>query len=711
LTAFIIESKKLLEQDQTSTMVDVMIFYTNNLANGNHTLYTRAEFQPSSSDITINCLFFASLSLSLVTALASVVALQWVGDYDNAVTRGSNSPADRAKHRHFRHAGVVWWKMGEVIAALPVLLFCSVALFFTGLILWMLALHQIVGLVVAGGAAIALLFFAVSTFIGVVSVSAPFRTPLTRGITLLYLFSFAAIYWLARLVRVSIPLWLARQYDNYTVSEKRDEREVESRGTLGRDALLWLANQLSISHGSARRFMLLVSELGNLKEAQLPSFELTEAPWYSIFDLAGWAYMTSQGNATEEERYTMATFLRCYRIQKVRDLVHPAGYMRYITGTWAQDYWSQYCGTADGDTWHASDGPNHLFLLLRDIPVSSNPSSQELEVAIRMSHWRNLKSKPPQKFHDILSRIKLLPAESTFGNSCEVTLAQFCLLHNDVVWNNEHTEMNTAVLQLQVKWWPSFPFKKQSYAAAMTDPGTLVSSNCSLVNNVTNDQKLHLQHLFRYPIRCASCLDGPGHLLFHLLEGADSRRLGQELIPFIEAPSDGRMMEVALILLCMWCADADLPLPLNYVFGAGPCLRQLERMVDAAKSSEYNLLMFIWNVLTSFEDKKVFTEDLAAILAGVHKMLQLPPQPESIRILGQLPLCISNLLGRVQGEEHRSLLERRRVSEVADITIKLLRNNMAIRPISGWRNNLMLSCARATNNVQPATRWLAPYGE
>ncbi|KIM29772.1 hypothetical protein M408DRAFT_67442, partial [Serendipita vermifera MAFF 305830] len=141
LTAFVIESKKLLEQDPSAVMADVMIFYTNNLANGTHMPYMGRSFEPSPSDITVNCLFFASLSVSLVAALASVVALQWVADYDAAITRGGSSPEDRAKRRQFRYAGIVSWKMGEIIAALPLLLYCSVVLFFVGLFLWMWALH------------------------------------------------------------------------------------------------------------------------------------------------------------------------------------------------------------------------------------------------------------------------------------------------------------------------------------------------------------------------------------------------------------------------------------------------------------------------------------------------------------------------------------------------------------------------------------------
>ncbi|KIM26694.1 hypothetical protein M408DRAFT_72415, partial [Serendipita vermifera MAFF 305830] len=149
LTAFIIESKKLLEQDQTELLVDMTMQYFNSKGNLSNTLFTRPEFEPSFTAISINCLLFASLGASLLSALVSVVALQWVGDYDAAITRGGSSPEDRAKRRQFRYDGVLNWKMGEIIATLPLLLYASVALFWAGASQWMWSLHHTVGYVVA----------------------------------------------------------------------------------------------------------------------------------------------------------------------------------------------------------------------------------------------------------------------------------------------------------------------------------------------------------------------------------------------------------------------------------------------------------------------------------------------------------------------------------------------------------------------------------
>ncbi|PVG04025.1 hypothetical protein CPB86DRAFT_771886 [Serendipita vermifera] len=165
LSAFIIESKQMLEQDPTAIMVDALIFFINNTANGTHTPYSPASFSPPPFAVSVNCLFFASLSASIVAALASVVALQWVAEYDAAVSRSGSSPEDRVKRRQFRYGGMEEWKMGEIIAALPVLLYCSLVLFFAGLTQWMWNVNTTVGGVVLGGMSLGAAFYIVTTLI------------------------------------------------------------------------------------------------------------------------------------------------------------------------------------------------------------------------------------------------------------------------------------------------------------------------------------------------------------------------------------------------------------------------------------------------------------------------------------------------------------------------------------------------------------------
>jgi hypothetical protein len=166
-------------------------------------------------------------------------------------------------------------------------------------------------------------------------------------------------------------------------------------------------------------------------------------------------------------------------------------------------------------------------------------------------------------------------------------------------------------------------------------------------------------------------------------------------------------MEIAPMIFCMWYAK--LPLPLQHLFGATACLQQIGEMLKFVNSSEYHMLTLILNVSRSFESKKVFTEDLAAILAGVHHALRQSPQTESRIFTSPLTLSIRRTLEITYIEETRDLAERIRVSGAAYSTISRLRSSMVSRTVFGRRNKLMLSCATATAGIVPAAGWCAPY--
>jgi hypothetical protein len=437
----------MLQQDGISVMVDVMIFYTNSVANGTHQPYTATPFYPTTTAVVINSLFFASLSASLLAALASVVALQWVADYDAAITRGGSSPEDRAKRRQFRYAGVVWWKMSEIIAALPLLLYFSVVLFFGGLILWLLDINLIVGAVIAGGAAVAVIFYGVSTFLAVVTVSAPFRTPLSRWIYSLSRLPFSAMFIFAKAVKIhNIHPWLKKQHVIYTASHKRMELAVQNRGQFGRDALVWLANQLSISQDSYRRLLLLASELPSLKPEHMPTFDSTEASWDSIFDLLGWKYLTAnQGDAvSSEERYGMAILKRCYTIPAIKRLVAPGEHLKYISDTEDINYWSQFCEVAKGGPWNPSANavfPNCLFLLLRDTPDPVDFSPAEMEAIVRIARWRNSELKQPRGWDAVFASPKTL--SPIFFNSSVEAFNNIHRLRNWSSWEDRDKQLYT----------------------------------------------------------------------------------------------------------------------------------------------------------------------------------------------------------------------------------------------------------------------------
>jgi hypothetical protein len=384
----------MLEPDQGEIMVDVMIFLTNNFANGNHTPYSREQFHPSTLSITINCLFFASLSASLVAALASVVALQWVADYDAAITRGGSSPEDRAKRRQFRYAGVVWWRMSEIITALPLLLYCSVVVFLAGLIIWIWSLHYVVGWVVAGGTALAVLFYSVPMFLSIVFVSAPFRTPLGRWIYIISHFWFSTVYVLARALRIpSVAAWFERAHNTYAASRKREDREVDKRSELGMAALVWLANHLSISQDSYDRLLLLVGELPKLSVGKSSPVSLGDAPWFFIFDLLGWKNLKTDEDhsVSRQEIHSIRILAQLYQMPEVQDIIGPIHEFLYFSDESDEEYWLQYCDkkTSQWSPKARPNTPNSLFLLLRDIPLHSTGTDGEIQLVISLSRWRN----------------------------------------------------------------------------------------------------------------------------------------------------------------------------------------------------------------------------------------------------------------------------------------------------------------------------------
>ncbi|KAJ7586330.1 hypothetical protein C8J56DRAFT_719033, partial [Mycena floridula] len=81
----------------------------------------------TNTDIWITALFIASLSLSLATALLSVLIKQCLQAY-SAVTQGS--AMQRALIRQFRITGLKNWKVPEIIGVLPLILHASLVAFF-----------------------------------------------------------------------------------------------------------------------------------------------------------------------------------------------------------------------------------------------------------------------------------------------------------------------------------------------------------------------------------------------------------------------------------------------------------------------------------------------------------------------------------------------------------------------------------------------------
>ncbi|KAH8823651.1 hypothetical protein DL96DRAFT_1468532, partial [Flagelloscypha sp. PMI_526] len=148
ITTFVVQTAQALPTDQAVITNHLLVDIATLLrANGNITVLATippSNFGPDTStfkttDIWINGLFFASLSLALATALLSVLAKQWLQAYTTVI---SGPAKEIALIRHLRFRGLEKWKMHEIIGALPLILHASLALFFAGLFIFVRTLYE-----------------------------------------------------------------------------------------------------------------------------------------------------------------------------------------------------------------------------------------------------------------------------------------------------------------------------------------------------------------------------------------------------------------------------------------------------------------------------------------------------------------------------------------------------------------------------------------
>ncbi|KDQ08154.1 hypothetical protein BOTBODRAFT_118964, partial [Botryobasidium botryosum FD-172 SS1] len=152
-TAFLIEAYKNLDEDPAQLTVSLLRQIDRHIqelrasqADTNPTISTMpGDFIPSQSAIRVNCVWFASLILSLGISVVIVLVKQWLNRYDYASASGSDR--DRARLRQYRYTGLQQWKVPQIIGALPILLLAALSLFFWGLVEFLWGVNTIVAVV------------------------------------------------------------------------------------------------------------------------------------------------------------------------------------------------------------------------------------------------------------------------------------------------------------------------------------------------------------------------------------------------------------------------------------------------------------------------------------------------------------------------------------------------------------------------------------
>jgi hypothetical protein len=224
---------------------------------------------------------------------------------------------------------------------------------------------------------------------------------------------------------------------------------------------------------------------------------------------------------------------------------------------------------------------------------------------------------------------------------------------------------------------------------------------------VSDNEKNFLRRMFKHPVLCRGCLDGPGHLAAHMLL-TQHVGISQKVTLLGKIPLEGRYMSVKLVILIS-LFDGHASSSLSYLPGVEESIRwTLEEDIREIVASQFHLLVMIWNTLgvESFR----WPKDVAAIVTGIHKALRLSYDSRSTLILAPLSLLILRLRDYFSAHGQGAFAERELVIEEATKVGDLLLTNLAVRSIFGRHNGRRIACARAVGDIQPALDWLAPYG-
>ncbi|CAE6469760.1 unnamed protein product [Rhizoctonia solani] len=186
VTAFIIESTGLLEQDSSDVSAQLLLILVRSqqrietgVPDSSMSPVQVPEFVPSATARVINVLWFASLMISLGAAVVAILAKEWLTAYTTNRTRDAHK---YALERQARLISLDIWKMLVIIDLLPTFLNFSLFVFSLGLIIRLWLLDFIVAGVttaISAGVCVIYLFFVIS---GAVYDGSPYKARLSAYI-------------------------------------------------------------------------------------------------------------------------------------------------------------------------------------------------------------------------------------------------------------------------------------------------------------------------------------------------------------------------------------------------------------------------------------------------------------------------------------------------------------------------------------------------
>ncbi|SJL12383.1 uncharacterized protein ARMOST_15809 [Armillaria ostoyae] len=186
VSTFVVQTSQNLQIDYGEVSASLLFELVNvqrAMANGasvdlvpRSSLTPYTSFHPKTLDSWVNGLWFASLSISLSTALVAALAKQWIHQY---VSVPSGTPRDRMRVRHVRYMNLQDWHLPAIIGLLPVLMHTALGLFLLGLAIFLIPQSVEIGGVTTAIILVGFFAYLSANLLPLAYPHCPFRTPLS----------------------------------------------------------------------------------------------------------------------------------------------------------------------------------------------------------------------------------------------------------------------------------------------------------------------------------------------------------------------------------------------------------------------------------------------------------------------------------------------------------------------------------------------------
>jgi len=176
-SAFIIQVHSQLQPDpneETAALLRVLIHKIDNTTFGGDVPALPRWTGPPRTALQVQCILYASLTASLLSAFLAMLGKQWLNRYASIDMRGS--AIERSQNRQRKLDGIVAWYFDHVLESLPLMLQGVLLLFGCALSRYLWEIDTTVASVVVGVTSFGVLFCLFIAVAGAASDSCPYQT-------------------------------------------------------------------------------------------------------------------------------------------------------------------------------------------------------------------------------------------------------------------------------------------------------------------------------------------------------------------------------------------------------------------------------------------------------------------------------------------------------------------------------------------------------